>query len=73
MYKWGLSHRGRDGVDKMAKYTLLDASGYMEWSTKLTSKDMDEATKITNKYTDLAFGSINDQLDAAISGFDFNF
>ena len=34
---------------------------------------MDEATKITNKYTDLAFGSINDQLDAAISGFDFNF
>ena len=59
----------------MMMVEVTDASGKYVAVNGVTAKvgTSESATKITNKYTDLAFGSINDQLDAAISGFDFNF
>lgn len=66
-----------EGIDKMADRIGLNAIGYSEWSTKLTTKYMTKSQEITSKYMELSMNATMDEynhiLDDAFGGFNLGF
>lgn len=55
-----------EGVEKMADIVLVNAVGYGEWSTKLSSLYMTKSGEITSAYMDAS-------VSGALGGLDFDF
>ncbi|GEM_PF-6167728 len=55
-----------EGIDKMADRVLLNASGYMEWSTKLSTLYTTKSSEVTSAY-------MSASVEGAFSGLDFDF